>query len=265
MKSLIAVAALTLFASNALAKGELIHLDPGHTKDFPGVTGTCGTQEAWVNDQLTLRVTRLLQAEGYRVRFSRELIANKTDIAPKDGRESPESLRARGEGANRARAALFVSIHHDSMKEEHLIEDTTACGGQIFPDMRKITPEFLEQYKVGFNVFIHNDESKTAKYGNSKKLASLIGANFVALEQTPANFHVPEVEDDCASCKIVDEANGVMHRNLGAIRIPTMPSVLIEVTNLRIPALEVNANDEAFREKIAEAIVHSINQYYGRL
>lgn len=78
-----------------------IFLDPGHGGNNPGARGPNGIREADVNLDIALRTGRLLQSEGYSVRFSRV------------GDESV-SLQRRAALANEWGADYFVSIHCNS-------------------------------------------------------------------------------------------------------------------------------------------------------
>jgi N-acetylmuramoyl-L-alanine amidase len=255
------IAALLLVFTR-VSSAQLVVLDPGHTLQFPGVTGTCGTQEVFVNDQLALKIARLLRGGGYQVRFSREPNVDKSLINRQPGRESSASLRRRGMRANNLKAVLFISIHHDSIAEEFLVTDAAACADKSIVDAKVITPDFLKSYQVGFNIFIHPAAGR--KFRRSLRLAGLIGKGFVDNGQTPSNFHVLKVEADCTSCKFVNEALGVMSRDLAVIRTPTMPAMLIEITNLRIPELERKANDPEYQNMMAEIIKRAIDQYFGK-
>lgn len=236
----------------------LIFIDPGHTLEFPGSEGTCGTQEVWVNDQLSIELGRQLSAQGYRVAFSRTPNLERKRIRPGDGREPASSLRARADRANNLGAALFISVHHDSVADAALREDIQACPGQPINKPLRISQEFFDRHGVqaGFNIFVIHGSRRALK------LASAIGSNFVAAGEIPATFHNPKVEPDCTSCRWENRELGVMSRNLAVIRAPKMPAVLVEVTNLRVPSMEANANDPVYREKIATAIRNAVDEYF---
>jgi N-acetylmuramoyl-L-alanine amidase len=245
----------------AFARGELVYLDPGHTLEFTGVQGACGTPEVWVNDLLSLQLARKLQALGYKVAFSRPPNLEREKIHERPGREGSAGLRARGERANRLRAMIFVSIHHDSIAESQMIHDSEACPERPHqPGALVIGPELLKTHQVGFNVFIHPATGR--KFDRSLRLARRIGQSFVNHGEVPSTFHVPEVEPDCTSCTWQDKPLGVMSRNLSVIRHPTMPAVLVEVTNLRIPELERKANHDEYRDRVAGLLADAIHGYF---
>lgn len=265
-RSLIAALGL-LTSSKALAVAPLVYIDPGHTLEFPGSIGACGTQEVFVNDALAGQLGTALRAEGFRVEFSRPPNNDKSKIAPHDGRETPEALKARGEKANALGANLFVSIHHDSIDEKMMTTDVNACPGQNIANPKVISQEFLSQpdVQVGFNVFFMRNPERPLKTERSLSFAKMVGTEFVKLNEVPSTYHIPQYEPSCGSCKIEDRNLGVMSRTLGVLRETKMPSVLIEVTNLRIEKAEINANDPAYQAQIVQALKIAIKNYFDSL
>lgn len=262
MKSLL-LAATLIFSAQVFAAGELIALDSGHTKEFPGSFGACGAKEAWVNQQVAVLVARGLQAKGYVVRFTRTLIDKEKEVAAEAGVEPGASLVARGVRANELNGALMISIHHDSMPEDGIVQDDSLCPDHVNEDKRVATAEFKAKFQIGYNTFA---DDRNPKLRDAIRLATDIAEQIQATGQTPANFHTPEVEPkSCGSCKFVDEAKGVMTRRLGALSRARMPAVLVEVTNLRVPEMETNAKDPAYQQMIADAIVAGVQKYFGRL
>lgn len=216
-----------------------IFLDSGHTLNHPGSIGTCGTPEVFVNDAVTDKLAKLLVSSGYQISISRLLNFESHRISPQPGRETTAELRARTEKANRFNADLFISIHHDSVGEEFLNEDPLACPGQKTLQIPlRITDDFLKQQNVGFNIFFTRDNDRQ-KINDSLKLASLIGQGFVDANEVPSDYHIAPIEN-CDSCRFENKKLGVLSRNLLVTRTPTMPAVLIEITNLKDPDMEKN-------------------------
>lgn len=245
----------------ARAESALIFIDPGHTLSTPGSLGTCGTHEVWVNDAVALRLGERLTAAGFRVGYTRTPNTDPKKIAPTDGRETPTALRARADRANAAGADLFISIHHDSVADEVLQVDPAACAGRGIAEPKVVSAEFLARpdIQVGFNTFYR---TKRVQSEASLRLARLVGEEFLALGEKPANFHRVDVEPDCGSCVARDPARGVVSRDLGVLDRPRMPAILVEVTNLRIEKMEHNANDPAYRDAVAGALVKAVQKFF---
>lgn len=262
------IAAFILIASSKVfALTSLVYIDPGHTLEFPGSIGACGTQEVFVNDALAGQLGAALRADGIRVEFSRPPNDDKSKIAPHDGRETPEALKARGEKANTLGANLFISIHHDSIDEKMMTTDVNACPGQNIANPQVISQEFLSRpdVQVGFNIFFMRNPERPLKTERSLSFARMIGAEFVKLNEVPSTYHIPQYEPSCSSCKIEDRNLGVMSRTLGVLRETKMPSVLVEVTNLRIEKEEINANNPAHQAQIVQGLKAAIKSYFESL
>lgn len=242
-----------------------VFLDSGHTLQHPGTRGFCDTPEVWVNDQVTLKLTRQLQSLGYKVLLSRSLnVQDQNLIQNEPGREPTSSLRQRVITANNSNADLFISIHHDSIKEEELVPYSNFICSNKTASYIPMGPSdfFKKHYTVGFNTFIHSAPNNTLKFNNSRMISELVGKEFIKMGMPVANFHVPEFEDSCSSCLWVNKNLGVMSRNLMLVRISNMPSVLIEVTNLRLPEMEKQANDPVFQSNVANSIANAIDSYF---
>jgi N-acetylmuramoyl-L-alanine amidase len=242
----------------------LVFIDPGHTIEFPGVLGTCGTNEVWVNDQISLMLAESLKKEGFRTDFTRTPNTDKSKIIAKDGREPADQLRARGAKANHQKADIFISIHHDSVPETALEIDKKACAGKNIIDPKVVSKAFLAQpdIQVGFNVFITRDVTNTTKNTQAIKLARAIGDEILKMGEKASTYHIPKYEPDCQSCKVEDKEHGVYSRTLGVLRNNQMPSVLIEITNLRIEKMEVNANDPIYQKAVVNAITQAVKNYF---
>lgn len=265
MKNCFLFLSLLIFSAESLSR-QLIFIDPGHTLESPGATGTCGTPEVWVNDLLSLKLARILQQSGYRVEFSRLPNLDRDLISSSSGREPGASLRARAEKANRLKADLFISIHHDSAYEKELVYDAHACSSGAQGDGRIISPDFEKKYdvQIGFNVFFHRSQRLRTKMQRSFRFANFLGENMVKAGEVPATYHVRSVEPNCTSCRWENKPLGVMSRNYAILRRTRMPSVLFEVTNLRVPGMEKNANSPDYQLKIARILKESIDQYFGK-
>lgn len=260
--------ALLLFAATALAgafaQAQHIAIDSGHTLEHPGSNGTCGTPEVWVNDAISLRLADVLTKRGFRVTFTRKPNTDRSKILPRDGRENPSGLAERAMRANASGANLFVSIHHDSVADEVLESKKDACPGQDIADPKGISEAFLANpdVQIGFNTFYMREPGKETKTARSRRLANLIGDEFLKLGDKPSTYHIPKYEPSCGSCRIEDRARGVMSRTLGVLRGTRMPSVLVEITNLRVPEMEKKANDPAYQQSVAEGLADAIANYF---
>jgi len=132
-------------------------------------------------------------------------------------------------------AALYVSLHHDSVRE------------WLLPQAAKFS---------GYSLFVsrHNVQAQ-----ESLRCASAIGAQMKGIGLKTSRYHADRVLGE--NRPFADEENGVHYfDNLAVGRAPRMPSVLIE------PGVVVNPKDEqrvtapAMRRAIAGAIARGVSE-----
>jgi N-acetylmuramoyl-L-alanine amidase len=192
----------------------LVAVDVGHYAAEPGVISASGRPEFEYNRDLALAVKAELERAGTQVR----LIGERGDYAVLHHR----TRDAQG-------ADLFVSIHHDSVKE------------WLLPQADRF---------AGFSLFISKFNPKAEQ---SLACASAIGAKLRAAGFTPSRYHADPVLG--APRPFADEANGVhWYDNLAVGRTAPMPSVLVEAGVIVNREEERKMRDPEVRRQIAEAV-----------
>jgi N-acetylmuramoyl-L-alanine amidase len=192
----------------------LVVVDVGHYAAEPGVISAAGIPEF----QYNLALAQEVKAELEKRRLAARLIGERGDYAVLHHR----TRDAQG-------ADLFVSIHHDSVKESLLPR----------------ADEFS-----GFSLFI---SGLNAKPGISLACASAIGAQLRAAGFVPSRYHADPVTG--APRPFADEANGVhYYDNLAVARTATMPSVLVEAGVIVNREEERRMRDPQVRGRIAAAV-----------
>lgn len=189
-------------------------LDVGHYRAEPGVISARGVPEFEYNLALALEVKQALEAGGARVR----LIGERGDYAV---------LHHRTRDA--AGTDLFLSIHHDSVKERYL----------------PVADRFS-----GFSLFVsrHNPDAST-----SLACATAIGARLRAAGFAPSRYHADAVLGE--DRPFADQENGVhFFDNLAVARSATTPAVLIEAGVIVNRDEEARMRDPEVRRRIAAAI-----------
>ena len=198
----------------------LVAVDVGHFAAEPGVISASGVPEFTYNLALALEVKAELEKRQLRVR----LIGERGDYAVLHHR----TRDAQG-------ADLFVSIHHDSVKEELLPQADRFAGFSLFVSRLNVNVE------------------------KSLACASWIGANLRLAGFTPSRYHADPVTG--APRPFADEANGVhWYDNLAVARTATMPSVLVEAGVLVNRAEEQRMRDPAVRARIAAAVAKGVQE-----
>lgn len=189
-------------------------VDVGHYAAEPGVISAAGRPEFEYNLDLALAVKAELQKHQVDVR----LIGERGDYAVLHHR----TRDAQG-------ADLFVSIHHDSVKESLLPR----------------ADEFS-----GFSLFVSRLNAKSTQ---SLACASAIGAQLRAAGFTPSRYHADPVLG--APRPFADEANGVhWYDNLAVGRTASMPSVLVEAGVIVNREEERRMRDPEVRRRVAAAV-----------
>lgn len=189
-------------------------VDVGHFAAEPGVISASGRPEFEYNRDLAVEVKAALERRGIEVR----LIGERGDYAV---------LHHRTRDA--AGAALFLSIHHDSVKA-HLLPQADRFAG--------------------FSLFVSRANPYPA---DSLGCASAIGAALRAAGFNPSRYHADPATG--APRPFADEANGVhYYDNLAVARTATMPSVLVEAGVIVNRAEERLLRDPDVRGRIAAAV-----------
>jgi N-acetylmuramoyl-L-alanine amidase len=198
----------------------LVAVDVGHYTAEPGVISAGGRPEFEYNLALALDVKEEIAKRGMEVR----LIGERGDYAVLHQR----TRDARG-------ADLFVSIHHDSVKESLLPR-----AGEF----------------AGFSLFVSRLNPRPRE---SLACASAIGARLRAAGFAPSRYHADPVLG--APRPFADEANGVhWYDNLAVARTATMPSVLVEAGVIVNREEERRMQDPELRRRIAGAVAEGTRE-----
>jgi len=199
-------------------------VDVGHFAAEPGVISASGVPEFEFNRVLALEVKEELEKLQIEVR----LIGERGDYAVLHHR----TRDARG-------ADLFVSIHHDSVKE------------RLLPEADRFS---------GFSIFISRDNPHP---GKSLSCASAMGAKLRDGGFTPSRYHADPVLG--APRPFADEANGVHYYDKLAVgRSAAMPSVLVEAGVIVNREEERRMKDPEVRRRIASAIASGARDCLGK-
>jgi N-acetylmuramoyl-L-alanine amidase len=197
-----------------------VAVDVGHYAGEPGVISASGRPEFAYNLDLARLVKADLEGLGLNVR----LIGERGDYAV---------LHHRTRDA--AGADLFLSIHHDSVKERLLPR-----AGEF----------------AGFSLFVSRGNAQPER---SLACASAIGARLRAAGFTPSRYHADAVLGE--DRPFADEANGVhYYDNLAVGKTARMASVLVEAGVIVNPAEDARMREPAVQARIARAVAEGTKQ-----
>jgi N-acetylmuramoyl-L-alanine amidase len=219
-----------------------ITLDPGHGGEDPGAIGRAGSYEK----NVTLAVARRLKAKIDAEPNMRAVLTRDTDyFVP---------LQVRVQKARRLQSDLFVSIHADAFVR------TDANGSSVFALSESGASSSAARYLAqkenaadligGVNLGVKDpmlartllDLSQTATISDSLKLGKAVLGEIGGINR----LHKASVEQ----------------AGFAVLKAPDIPSILIETAFISNPEEERRLNDDAYQDKMAEAIVSGIRKYF---
>ncbi len=222
-------------------KDKVIVIDPGHGGDDPGAIGRRKTKEKDVVLKISRRLEKIInEREGYRAFLTR-----RGDYYP--------SFKKRLQIAREYGADLFVSIHADSVRSRNARGSSVYC------------------------LSTSGASSVAARLlASQENLADIIGGaeNDLGTDETdPITLHMVQTENMNQSrnlgAAILDRlktVNPLKFRQVQAaplrvLKLPEIPSVLVETAYISNPKEEALLRSPAFQNRIAEAIADSIDDF----
>ncbi len=221
-----------------------IAIDAGHGGEDPGAIGSMGSKEKHVVLSIAKRLRDKIDNDAY----MRPFLTREGDyFVP---------LHTRVQKARRVEADLFVSIHADAFIEPR------AKGASVFA---------LSQMGAS---------STTARWMANKENASdLIGGiNIKTQDKQVANLLLDmsttaQIKDSLqVGQAILRQIGGfaplhkpkVEQASFAVLKAPDIPSILVETAFISNPQEEARLNDDAYQDRIAEAILKGIRDYFSK-
>lgn len=221
-------------------KDKVIVVDPGHGGDDPGAIGRRGTKEKDVVLNISRRLEKILnKKKGYKAFLTR-----RGDYYP--------SFNKRLQVAREYGADLFVSIHADAVRNRAIKGSSVYClsttGASSVAARLLASQENLADFIGGTENDQGNDETdpiilhmvQTETLNVSKNLANAILDRIRPLN--PLKF------------------DQVQFAPFRVLKMPEIPSVLIETAYISNPREERLLRSTSFQKKIAKAIAASVDQ-----
>jgi N-acetylmuramoyl-L-alanine amidase len=221
-----------------------IVLDPGHGGEDPGAVGRGGSFEKNVTLSIARRLKRKIDAEP-----------NMRAALTRDG-DFFIPLHQRVQKARRLQADLFISVHADAFIKP------TARGSSVFAlsenGSSSAAARWLAQRENaadligGVNLDIKDphlartllDLSQTATNSDSRKLGKAVLGELGGIN----TLHKAHVE----------------LAGFAVLKAPDIPSILVETAFISNPEEERRLIDEAYQDKMAEALLRGIRQYFEK-
>lgn len=220
----------------------IVTLDAGHGGEDPGAVGKRGTFEK----NVTLAIARRLKARIDAEPNMRAVLTRDSDFFV--------PLHTRVEKARRVRSDLFVSIHADAWIKPD------ARGSSVFVLSEKGASSSQARWLAqkenaadmigGVNLAVKDpylartllDLSQTATINDSLKFGKYVLGELGSIN----TLHKGSVEQ----------------ASFAVLKAPDIPSILVETAFISNPEEEAKLTDERYQEKMAEAIVRGIRQYF---
>lgn len=217
-------------------------LDPGHGGEDPGAVGAAGSHEKNVTLSIARRLKRKIDAEP-----------NMRAVLTRDG-DYFVPLGQRVTRARRVHADLFVSIHADAFVKPE------ANGSSVYVLSERgassTAARWLAQKENdadlvgGVNLAQQDghiartllDLSQTATINDSLKLGRAMLGEIGGINR----LHKSDVEQ----------------AGFAVLKAPDIPSVLVETAFISNPHEERRLNDEAYQDKMANALMRGIKRYF---
>jgi N-acetylmuramoyl-L-alanine amidase len=220
-----------------------VAIDPGHGGEDPGAIGGSGTYEKHV----ALDIAKKLRAKIDAQPNMRSMMTRDADFFV--------PLNVRVQKARRVGADLFVSIHADAFTTPE------AKGSSVFA---------LSE---------HGASSAAARWMANKENSSdeIGGINVKSADATVnrALFDMSTTAQIRDSMRygnfVLKEIGGINKLHKGAVeqagfavlKAPDIPSILVETAFISNPDEERRLNDDAYRDKMADAIMNGIKRYFA--
>ena len=222
----------------------IVALDPGHGGEDPGAVGRSGSYEK----HITLAIAKRLEAKIDAEPNMRAVLTRDTDFFV--------PLQMRVQKARRIQADLFVSIHADAFTRPD------ANGSSVFALSESGASSSAARYLAqkenaadligGVNIDVKDpvlartllDLSQTASISDSLKLGRAVLDEIGGINR----LHKPQVEQ----------------AGFAVLKAPDIPSILVETAFISNPEEERRLNDDAYQNKMAEAIIAGIRKYFAK-
>jgi N-acetylmuramoyl-L-alanine amidase len=221
-----------------------VAIDAGHGGEDPGAIGANGSYEKHITLALARKLKQKIDAQE-----------NMRAVLIRDG----DYFVPLGQRVNKARAVkadLFVSIHADAFIKPHAqgssVYALSENGATSVAARWLATKENEADLVGGINIDVKDpflkrtliDLSQTATINDSLKLGTAVLKEIGGVNR----LHKPRVEQ----------------AGFAVLKAPDIPSILIETAFISNPEEEKRLNDSAYQDKMVDAIVVGIRNYFDK-
>lgn len=221
-----------------------VALDPGHGGEDPGAIGVRGSYEKNIVLSIAKRLKHKIDQEDAMRPF---LTRDGDYFVP---------LHRRIYKARQVEADLFVSIHADAFIQPH------ARGASVFALSQQGATSSAARWMA-------NKENASDLIGGINiKTKDKQVARLLLDMSTTAQINDSLQVGDSVLRNIGNFAplhkNHVEQAGFAVLKAPDIPSILIETAFISNPQEEIKLNDEIYQERIADAILSGIKEYFAK-
>ena len=221
-----------------------IALDPGHGGEDPGAIGARGSYEK----NIVLSIAKRLKSKIDQEASMRPFLTREGDyFVP---------LHRRVSKAQQVEADLFISIHADAFIQPN------ARGASVFALSQQGATSSAARWMA------NKENSSDLIGGINIKTKDKQVAHLLLDMSTTAQINDSLRVGNSVLRNIGDFAplhkNKVEQAGFAVLKAPDIPSILIETAFISNPQEEKRLNDEGYQERIAEAILEGIKDYFSK-
>lgn len=237
-------------AAPAPAKGgrgrPVIVLDPGHGGVETGATGPSGTEEKAVALELSRRLKISLERDAGAVVV---LTRDEDRVMPLDERAAI---------ANHNRAELFLSVHLNASKRRGAVGAETYFLSPDSTDDEARTLAALENRASGV------PDAPQAGRAEGERGLDLILWDLAQNQYLAESGRLAESVQRELNASTGVRDRGVRQAPFRVLMGATMPAILVEVGFISNPQEESRLKEEAYKDKIVDALARAIREFRGR-
>jgi N-acetylmuramoyl-L-alanine amidase len=220
-----------------------VAIDPGHGGEDPGAIGGSGTYEKHV----ALDIAKKLRAKIDAQPNMRAMMTRDADFFV--------PLNVRVQKARRVGADLFVSIHADAFTTPE------ASGSSVFALSEHGASSAAARWMA-------NKENSSDQIGGINIKSADASVNRALFDMSTT----AQIRDSMRyGTFVLKEIGGINRLHKGSVeqagfavlKAPDIPSILVETAFISNPDEERRLNDDAYRDKMANAIMSGIKRYFA--
>ncbi|MEM5312152.1 N-acetylmuramoyl-L-alanine amidase [Paraburkholderia sp. JHI869] len=220
-----------------------VAIDPGHGGEDPGAIGSAGTYEKHV----ALDIAKKLRAKIDAQPNMRAMMTRDADFFV--------PLNVRVQKARRVGADLFVSIHADAFTTPE------ARGSSVFALSEHGATSAAARWMA-------NKENSSDQIGGISVQTADAAVNRALFDMSTTAQIRDSLRYGGFVLNEVGEINklhkgSVEQAGFAVLKAPDIPSILVETAFISNPEEESKLNDDAYREKMANAVLKGIKRYFA--